>query len=114
MSKHFTFGLFLAGGALAVLAGCGYKSHEPPKADTTVVAKPVTVTVTPLELRAVQRRIAVVGTLHGLERVQISSKVAGRLEKVLVDVGDRVQPGALLVEVNQTDFKLAVDEAQRA
>lgn len=103
----------LVAGALAVLAGCGHKS-EAPKIETTVVAKPVTVTVTPLELRPVQRRIAVVGTLHGLERVQISSKVAGRLEKVHVDVGDRVQPGALLVEVNQADFKLAVDEAQRA
>lgn len=113
MSKHFTFGLMLAAGALAVLAGCGHKS-EAPKVETTVVAKPVTVTVTPLELRPVQRRIAVVGTLHGLERVQISSKVAGRLEKVLVDVGDRIQPGALLVEVDQADFKLAVDEAQRA
>lgn len=114
MSKQFKFGLVLILSAAAALAGCSHGSHEPPKVETAVVTKPVTVTVTPLEVRAVQRRIAVVGTLHGLERVQISSKVAGRLEKVLVDVGDRVQPGALLVEVNQADFKLAVDEAQRA
>src|SRR5690606_22824633 len=51
---------------------------------------------------------------HGLERVQISAKVAGRLEKVLVDVGDRIKPGTKLIEIHQLDFKLAVDEAQRA
>lgn len=45
-----------------------------------------------LQTRTVQHRIAVVGTLHGL-KIQISAKVAGRLEQVLVDVGDRLQPG---------------------
>jgi RND family efflux transporter MFP subunit len=114
MSKQFLFGLMLAAGTLAAIAGCGHQSHKPTQAEKPVEVRPVTVTVTPLELRPVQRRISVVGTLHGLERVQISSKVSGRLERVLVDVGDRVQPGALLVEINQTDFKLAVDEAQRA
>lgn len=110
-------GVFTAAAVLPLvllLAGCG---HHGSSSEPTVKAappKPVVVTVAPLEARSVQRRIAVVGNLHGLERLQISAKVAGRLEKVLVDVGDRVQPGASLVEINETDFKLAVDEAQRS
>jgi RND family efflux transporter MFP subunit len=112
MSRHYLFAILVL--SVCAFAGCSHGAKPEPVAATTVVAKPVTVTIAPLQTRAVQRRIAVVGTLHGLERVQISSKVAGRLEKVLVDVGDRVQPGTLLVEVNQTEFQLAVDEAQRA
>lgn len=100
--------------ALLAVTGCGSHSKTPAAATTTVAAKPVVVTVAQLQTRAVQRRIAVVGTLHGLEKIQISAKVAGRLEQVLVDVGDRLQPGAKLIEINQLDFKLAVDEAQRA
>lgn len=101
-------------GCLALVVGCGKHGKTPVAAETPVVAKPVVVTIADLQQRPVQRRIAVVGTLHGLERVQISAKVAGRLEKVLVDVGDRIKPGTKLIEIHQLDFKLAVDEAQRA
>ncbi|WP_254506543.1 efflux RND transporter periplasmic adaptor subunit [Anatilimnocola floriformis] len=110
------FGSLLTIGVVAI-AGCGSHGKKTPDAHAqaeNVVAKPVVVTVADLQSRAVQRRIPVVGTLHGLEKIQISAKVAGRLEKVLVDVGDRVQPGTKLVEINQLDYKLAVDEAQRA
>lgn len=96
-----------------LLSGCGHHgSHEPEV--KAAPPKPVVITAAPVEVRPVQRRIAVVGTLHGLERLQISAKVTGRLENVRVDVGDRVQPGASLVEIDPTDHKLAVDEAQRS
>jgi RND family efflux transporter MFP subunit len=113
--KQFVISIALGLACLAVIAGCGKHGKTTPQAEeTTVAAKPVVVTVADLQQRPVQRRIAVVGTLHGLERVQISAKVAGRLEKVLVDVGDRIKPGTRLIEIHQLDFKLAVDEAQRA
>jgi len=116
MSTQPRFAFFVVATCSLALAGCGSHGKSPAAhAPTeTVAAKPVVVTVADLQTRAVQRRIPVVGTLHGLERIQISAKVAGRLEKVLVDVGDRVQPGAKLVEISQLDFKLAVDESQRA
>jgi len=106
----------VAGAALlaTTIAGCGQHqpAHTPTAADAP--AKPVVVTVAALETRPVQRRILVVGTLHGLERVQISAKVPGRLQNVCVDVGDRVKPGDLLVEIDRTDFQLAAEEAQRS
>lgn len=112
--KQFVIAAAFGLGCLAIVAGCGKHGTTTPTAEATVVAKPVVVTVAQLQQRPVQRRIAVVGTLHGLERVQISAKVAGRLEKVLVDVGDRIKPETKLIELHQLDFKLAVDEAQRA
>jgi RND family efflux transporter MFP subunit len=115
ISKSVTIGVALASTtALALLAGCGHNTSHAPAEAKTVVAKPVVVTVAPLELRSVQRRITVVGNLHGLERVVVSAKVTGLLDKVHVDVGDRVKPGTPLIEIDQTDFKLAVEEAQRA
>jgi RND family efflux transporter MFP subunit len=113
--SQFVIATAVSFGCLALLVGCGkHGSTTPAATEATVAAKPVVVTVAQLQQRPVQRRIAVVGTLHGLERVQISAKVAGRLEKVLVDVGDRIKPETKLVEIHQLDFKLAVDEAQRA
>ncbi|QDU25685.1 Multidrug resistance protein MdtA precursor [Anatilimnocola aggregata] len=101
--------------ALAIpLVGCGSHGAKPEPTAVAAPPKPVIVTVAALETRSVQRRITAVGTLHGLERIQISAKVPGRIEKVLVDVGDRIKPGAVLVELDPTDFKLALDEAQRS
>jgi len=110
--------LGLAGMALLSLAAVGCSKHgEAATTETTkakVEPKPVTVTVAPLEVRQVQRKISVVGTLHGLETLQIAAKVSGRIEKVNVDIGDRIPAGTVLAELDQTDFRLAVDEAQRA
>lgn len=61
-----------------------------------------------------QRRIAVVGSLQGFERVTVTPKVEGRVAAVHFDVGDRLPPNAALAEIDPTDFELAVDEAQRA
>lgn len=118
---HTTFSRFVtvpvavaSAALLATLAGCGHsKSHAPAEVKDAPI-KPVVVTVAPLEMRAVERRIPVVGNLHGLERVVVSAKVSGRLQKVHCDVGDRLKPGDLLVEIDPIDFQLAVEEAKRS
>lgn len=104
--------------SVAVLVAAGCSQHgaaaSPKPAQAKTEERVVTVTVAPVEVRPVKRAISVVGTLHGLETLQISAKVSGRIEKVNVDIGDRVQAGAALAELDQTDFQLAVDEAQRS
>lgn len=44
-------------------------------------------------------------------RAAISSRLSGRLEKLLVDVGDRVEAGQLLGQLGHADLEAAVDEA---
>jgi RND family efflux transporter MFP subunit len=78
------------------------------------VLRPVSVTVAPVQIRPVERHISVVGTLYGFEHFTISPKVEGRVETIRVDVGDRVPPRATLLELDATDYRLAVEEAQRA
>jgi len=80
-------------------------AHEP---------KVVVVTVDAVTARPVQRRVQVVGSLWGHEEVGITPKVEGRIEKIHFFVGDIVKPGDVLMEIEQKNYLLAVNEAQRA
>jgi RND family efflux transporter MFP subunit len=102
----------LAGALALALAGCG---HGPSPSEAP--AKPaeprlVPVTVAPLEHRTIERTVDAIGTLRGWEQVTIGSKRAGRVIKVHHDMGDRIEPGQILVELETVDAKLAMDEAE--
>lgn len=74
----------------------------------------IAVTVAPLTLRPIHRRVNCVGTLHAFEQVTVSAKVEGRVRKIAHDVGDRVKPGDLLLQIDPVDFNLSVRQAQSA
>ncbi len=76
-------------------------------------AAEVVVTVVPATAREVQRRVRTVGTLHGFEEIDISALVDGRVAKVVHDVGDVVDPGETLLEIDAADYRLAVQEVGR-
>lgn len=110
-------GLMLWAGlaGLMCLPGCHAQKPATEKAETAAVAPPpVSVSVAPVEVRAVQRRVAVVGTLHGFERITVTPKVEGRIQSIKFDVGDRVPPNTTLLELDPIDFQLAVEESQCA
>lgn len=73
----------------------------------------VIVTVEPVGFRPVQRSVEAVGTLWGYEEVALGTKVDGRVLRIRHDVSDRVKPGELLLEIDPTDAKLAVHQAER-
>jgi multidrug efflux pump subunit AcrA (membrane-fusion protein) len=70
------------------------------------------VTVVPLEHRAVERTVEVIGTLRGWEQVTVGTKRTGRVIKVHHDIGDRVEPGEPLVELDPVDARLAMQQAE--
>lgn len=101
-----------------ICAGCS-RTEKPESGGEGIwgdqaAARRVSVTVAPVQVRSVERHINVVGTLNGFEHFTISPKVEGRVETVHVDVGDRVMTGATLLELDATDYRLTVEEAQRA
>jgi len=61
----------------------------------------------------VERKIDLVGTLEGKQEVTLSSEVAARVIAIHADMGDRVKQGQELVELNSSEFRMAVDR-QRA
>ena len=51
-----------------------------------------------------------VGTIRALREIKIGSKIADRVEKVLVDEGDPVKEGQVLCQLDTTDTKLRTQE----
>ncbi|MBX7103999.1 MAG: efflux RND transporter periplasmic adaptor subunit [Gemmataceae bacterium] len=93
------------------------RSHAPeaePSKSPAATELAVAVTTDIVTPRPVRRRISVVGSLFGQEELVISPKVEGRITKIHCDLGDVVKPNALLLEIDDSDFKLAVREAERA
>jgi RND family efflux transporter MFP subunit len=60
------------------------------------------------------RTVEVPGTLAAQDQAQLATKVAGRVESVLVDIGSRVTAGQPITRLAPTDFQLRVEQAQAA
>jgi membrane fusion protein, multidrug efflux system len=103
-------GLLLVGAAVAALAGCQRDATGKEQAEQ---AKPVPVMVAAVELRPVETTIDVVGSLKGWEDVEVGAKKSGRVVKSLHDVGDRVAPGELLVQMDTVNADLAIQQAEK-
>lgn len=76
-------------------------------------ARPISVRVLPVEQKQIRRNVESVGSLFPLDEVTVSSEVEGRVEQVLVDVGDHVSAGQTIVKVVPTELQLTLDQ-QRA
>lgn len=98
------------------LTGCGSHEREAWPVDSAHRPDPavVMVTVEPVAQRAVRRTVEAVGTLHGFEEVIISTKVQGTVRTIRHDVADRVAPNEVLLEIDPTDFELAVRQAEKS
>jgi multidrug efflux pump subunit AcrA (membrane-fusion protein) len=109
LSVLIASGLVVTAGAS--LSGCSPAGAQPSPRSTAAI-KAVPVTVAPLERKTVERTVEVVGSLRGWEQVTVGSKRSGRVIKVTHDMGDRVQPGEILVELDPVDALLAKNQAQ--
>ena len=104
-------------GWMAALVHIGQREKEAMPTEVATegrTAYAVVVTVEPVSNRSVQRTVEAFGTLHGFEEVSISARVEGRVRRILRDVADRVKPMDLLLEIDPTDYELAVQQADRA
>jgi cobalt-zinc-cadmium efflux system membrane fusion protein len=67
-----------------------------------------------VEQRQQRRVVEAVGSLFAYDEVTVSSEAEGRVEEVMVDVGDRVGKGQALARVSPVEFQLSVDQQQAA
>ena len=75
---------------------------------------PREVHVVPAGERALSRTVMATGTLAAEEQITLSAKVAGRVETIEIDLGSRVRRGQPIARLDQTDFKLRVEQAEAA
>lgn len=92
-------------GVLLCTAGCGKKSGG------GWGEMVVPVVVAPAQQQAVQEVIEAVGTLAANERVDIKSETDGTIEAIRFAEGQPVEPGQVLVELEQTKLRAAWAEA---
>lgn len=86
-------------GALAVMAG-GRGSGE------------VEVRMEPVARRGLVSAVTASGNIEAKSQVDVQSEVTARILRITVNEGDLVQKGQLLVELDQVQFKGAVDRAE--
>ncbi len=101
--------LILAAG-LVSLAGCSREaSSKAVKAAAAPKALPIT--AEPVQTQAEHRVFEVTGTLQAYESVSVSSEVDGTIAKIYVDLGDRVQQGRALAELDRREFDIQLSQA---
>lgn len=100
--------------AFLLLAGCQSSSPSKAEASTKEARAPRKVRVVPAFEERVTRAVEATGTLAAQDQTQLAMKVPGRIESVLVDLGDRVTKGQVVATIDPTDLKLVVQQAEAA
>jgi membrane fusion protein, multidrug efflux system len=72
------------------------------------------VEVAPVQARNVEYAIHAVGAVEAFERVQITARVAGALDRVRFREGEEVKKGTVLAEIEPSRYALAVTSAKAA
>lgn len=88
-----------------VLAGCSREEEVPPP-----VSRPVKIFVVEGLAGAAIRRFP--GSVRASARADLSFRVSGQLQEILVREGDDADKGELLARLDPTDFQLTVDDRQ--
>lgn len=113
MKKSITYCLILAAVVLAV--SCRGGSSEADSASKAKTAAPkAAVETAAIERRQQRRTVEAVGSLFAFDEVTVGSEVEGRVEAVLVDIGDRVSKGQVLARVVPVEFELSVEQQRAA
>jgi membrane fusion protein, multidrug efflux system len=101
--------------AILLAAGCSKKAESSGKGETRggggrgEIEFPVE--VAPVEARSVEYAVSAVGSVEAFERIEITSRVPGAIDRIHFAEGNLVRPGTLLVEIEPERYRLAVRSA---
>ena len=106
--------LFAAAVLLLFITGCGSDktSAAPQKRAQPAAPQTLAITVAPVEARTVQRTVETTGSLLAWEEVGLNTAIPGTVARLLVDLGDRVEAGQIVAELDKREFALAVEQAE--
>jgi RND family efflux transporter MFP subunit len=113
LHRFFTLNFFLLPLALAIvsLSGC---TDSP----ATAVSKNATPTrqvrVVPAAEIDAARLVSATGTLAADDQIILGTKVIGRLGEISVDLGSRVKKGQTIAQIDPSDYRLRVEQAEAA
>jgi len=102
MNRKLVFGCLVPIGLVGALAIWGVRSalHADPVPEHTVL----------VDRGDVEIKVTENGTIEALKKVEIKSKDAGRVMRLLAQEGDRVQAGQLLAVIDPIDINSQVEQ----
>jgi RND family efflux transporter MFP subunit len=75
---------------------------------------PVSVKTTTVQRIEIQRMVDLSGSLVSPDQVRVSSEVAGVISSINADLGEEVQAGQILLQLDTRELQLAVERAESA
>src|SRR5215471_12408556 len=100
---------------LTFLPACSTPGSEAVKHPQAASAPaPVSIETATVESRELQRSVEAVGTLDPNEEVTVSNQVEGTVEKLFVDLGDAIQAGQLIAQLDTRELELNVHQQEAA
>lgn len=91
--------LILAGLILISVAGCQSRSQEEIKERSATIIQ-----VAPISIQTISNDLDFTGVVQPFEEAHIAPATPGRIDRILVDVGDQVSRGQLLVQMDRTQL----------
>src|SRR5262250_40624 len=99
---------------VALIPACSTsESENAPRTQAATAAALVTETAR-VESRELQRSVEAVGTLDPNEEVTVSNQVEGTVERLFVDLGDAVQAGQVIAQLDTRELELNVHQQEAA
>lgn len=102
-----TLSRFLVLLGLASVGGCGESQSKRGNGPEEIVE----VRVTRVSNRSWERVLTVLGTLESMDQATLSTKNAGRLKRLWVDVGSPVKVGDILAQIEPRDYELRLNQS---
>lgn len=96
IERDFNLGLLFGAAALAITAGCGHKPSPPGQPAALSLA----VTTAKPERKTVTLSTTQPGQIEAFEQTPLFAKVAGYVEELMVDIGDRVKKDQVLLRIS--------------
>jgi membrane fusion protein, multidrug efflux system len=104
----------MSGASGATGTGAPPAKSEKPGSPANKMGLAYPVEVQPVEVRSLVYTVAAVGSIEAFEKVQVTARVAGVVDRVLFAEGNLAKVGQVLVEIEPERYKLAVEAAQAA
>lgn len=111
--------VLIAPACTAIAMVVGWLVYEKSVQDTqvptkTIIPQPIAVQVTRSTTKNLEKRINLVGNLEAGSQVEIRSRYSGYIKSMPFDVGDRIQEGDVILELNDSENRELVTRAEAA
>lgn len=103
--------LLLLSSTIVILTACAPPSTAPA---TPTPVRAVAVQAAPVQRTALRQTLTLTGDVRSQAQVPVVARVGGRVEKVLVEVGQTVPAGAVLAELETATLQAQLAQAQAA